>query len=290
MRLCKAMPILTAHRYEAFTEYQCPICSQKVLNFIAVPEPREIENMAAEPWRTFESEITCNHCGQLYPVVVEQQGSAITARMHYYPDVQMNCSQPALLERGPSAADIDVPPDPSAILINNILDIRGVMQNITDDYWIETLRRMIFIQLFAGLEAYLGDTLITQVLNNPTVMQRAVAGIRELKEKAITLPEIAADPHIVAKTVASHLRGLLYHNFAKVDRIWKITLGHSIFPDNEVKAIMSRAEPIRHDCVHRNGKDKEGNMRTEVNEAFIHAIDDSIFKMMSHIQHELQGW
>ena len=53
---------------------------------------------------------------------------------------------------------------------------------------------------------------------------------------------------------------------------------------------MSRAEPIRHDCVHRNGKDKEGNIRTVVNEAFIHTIDDSIFKMMSHIQHELQGW
>lgn len=136
------------------------------------------------------------------------------------------------------------------------------------------------------LEAYLADTLTNQVLKNADVLLKVVKEVKGLAEEKVTLTQVAADPELVAKMVANYLRDLLYHNLKKIMEIWKVTLGHSIFPDKDLTSRMFKAAEIRHDCVHRNGKTKEG-AKHDINSAFVKQVDGDIYAMMEHIEFEL---
>ena len=61
----------------------------------------------------------------------------------------------------------------------------------------------------------------------------------------------------------------MYHNLFKIKNIYKIAFDIN-FPDNT--ADVMRKVSVRHDLVHRNGKDKEGNLITitkdELNETY----------------------
>lgn len=65
------------------------------------------------------------------------------------------------------------------------------------------------------------------------------------------------------------LFNLMYHNLFKIKNIYKITFDIN-FPDNTSDVM--RKVSVRHDLVHRNGKDKEGNLITitkeELNETY----------------------
>ena len=161
--------------------------------------------------------------------------------------------------------DLDrVPDDPQSIFIESLMDVRSVAEEIDAAHFGTTLARMVLVQQFSVLEAYLADTLTNQVLKDADVLLKAVKEVKGLKEEKVTLAQVATDPDIVVKMVATHLRDLLYHNFKKIMEIWKVTLGHSIFPDKDLTSRMFKAAEIRHDCVHRNGKTKEGEKRSVV--------------------------
>lgn len=89
------------------------------------------------------------------------------------------------------------------------------------------------------------------------------------------------------RTVAGHLRDLMYHNFEKVGSIYHATLGFHLFPNSDCRKRMFKALPIRHDCVHRNGKDREGNERTEVDDTFVKQIDADMRTIVKHIEAEI---
>ena len=72
------------------------------------------------------------------------------------------------------------------------------------------------------------------------------------------------DEDIVFKRVTHHLKALLYHNLPKVNALYRIAARIDIFPDETIKARLFEAVPIRHDCVHRNGNDKDGAPSNEV--------------------------
>lgn len=111
-----------------------------------------------------------------------------------------------------------------------------------------------------------------------------------LREIKLPLAEVAADPDIVKVTVAKALRSLLFHNFAAIDVIWKVALEGSIFPNAEVKQRMFKCLPIGHDCVHRNGRDREGNEHSQIDFDFVLRVGDDIHAMMTHIEDALTGF
>jgi hypothetical protein len=81
----------------------------------------------------------------------------------------------------------------------------------------------------------------------------------ELAGRRFGLSEINADPDLVNKEIRSYLRSVLYHNIAKVHVMYKNVLGVDVFELlGERKADLFKAVEYRHDCVHRNGFDKDG--------------------------------
>lgn len=146
------------------------------------------------------------------------------------------------------------------------------------------VNRMIFSQQITALEAYLGDTLLNEVIRDTEVMQRLIDKDEDLAKEKFTLSEVSKDPGLVEHKVRTHLREVMYHNLKKVDVLYNIALGVRILDLAADKASLFKAVLLRHDCVHRNGFDKEGNEIDVFTKAFVQDTADLIKAFVEAIQ------
>jgi hypothetical protein len=101
-------------------------------------------------------------------------------------------------------------------------------------------------------------------------MTRLMAEDKDLAKERFSLADIAARPDLVEQTVREYLRSILYHNLAKVDFLDKDRLFQAI--------------KYRHDCVHRNGFDAEGNELTIFTRQFVQETSDLMRDFVGKIQ------
>ncbi len=146
------------------------------------------------------------------------------------------------------------------------------------------VNRMIFSQQITALEAYLGDTLLNEVMGDKAAMQRLIDKDADLAKEKFTLSEVSKDPGLVERKVRKHLREVMYHNLKKVDVLYNIALGVQILDLATDKASLFKAVLLRHDCVHRNGFDKEGNEIDVFTKAFVQDTADLIKTFVEDIQ------
>lgn len=146
------------------------------------------------------------------------------------------------------------------------------------------VNRMIFSQQITALEAYLGDTLLNEVMGDKAAMQRLIDMDADLAKEKFTLSEVSKDPGLVERKVRTHLREVMYHNLKKVDVLYNIALGVRILDLATDKASLFKAVLLRHDCVHRNGFDKEGNEIDVFTKAFVQDTADLIKAFVEGIQ------
>lgn len=275
-------------RYESSIEFGCSNCSEKVQADIVVPETYWAGENADERFVEDEADVDCDHCGTGFMLHVQNSDGHISATIYDHDEIRVHCSNAFMtLPDPPDYDDLDIPENPAESLVNTLVDVSHVLKAAAGAFYTPTVNRMAFIQQFAALEAYLSNTLIGLVLNKPTVLATALTAIHDLRDMKLSLADIHADPDIVKRTVAGRLRDLMYHNFEKVGSIYHATLGFHLFPDSNCRQRMFRALPIRHDCVHRNGKDKEGQERTEVDDTFLKQIDTDMRAIVQHIEAEI---
>jgi len=146
------------------------------------------------------------------------------------------------------------------------------------------VNRMIFSQQITALEAYLGDTLLNEVMGDKAAMQRLIDKDADLAKEKFTLSEVSKDPGLVERKVRTHLREVMYHNLKKVDVLYNIALGVQILDLATDKASLFKAVLLRHDCVHRNVFDKEGNEIDVFTKAFVQDTADLIKTFVEDIQ------
>jgi hypothetical protein len=151
------------------------------------------------------------------------------------------------------------------------------------------INRMVFVQLVAALEAYLGDTLINTVMGNSDAFSQLVAADRELGKERYSLTEVAADPKFVQTRVRVYLKSVLYHNLEKVGFLYKITTGLELLRQPVDAEKLFKAILDRHDCVHRNGFDKDGRKLSHFTKGYIHVIADEMKGLIEMIEAHLKG-
>lgn len=154
--------------------------------------------------------------------------------------------------------DYSVPDDPFTIFMDSYRHTGDLLAEHGKDHGGFLLNRMVFSHQVTALEAYLGDTLINEVMDDIAAMQRLIEQDDELVKEKFTLVEISKEPALVERKVREHLRSILYHNLAKVNVLYDIALGIRILNETKDKASLFKAVTLRHDCVHRNGFDKDG--------------------------------
>lgn len=150
------------------------------------------------------------------------------------------------------------------------------------------LIRLCYIQVITVVEAYLGDILKEKVLGNEPAIEQLLLHEKELSKEKISLHKALKNPNYPKVRVEDYLSSLLYHNFEKVIKIYKLSLSVDIsFPSNECKEYLLKATDIRHDLVHRNGFNKNGhkirvvssdvNLLIENIEMWVEKIESAIY-------------
>jgi len=136
--------------------------------------------------------------------------------------------------------------------LNNVIVLTSEMPE-TDEK--NTLSRMIFANGVSILETYLFEVLNYVVFANTTVIERLISA-PPLKERKLDFKEVYKNPNIVEDQVRRYLSETLYHKLDTVRKLYQVAVGVDIFPDEALKQQLQEQIKIRHDLVHRNGRNK----------------------------------
>ena len=142
----------------------------------------------------------------------------------------------------------DVTPEKLTVILNEIETLS------------EPTREYLYRQLYAGaitsMEAFLSSTLLRVVLSTDENKRKFVEKYLPYRDEQITFANIYEQMENLDTKIQETLRGLMYHNLGKIKPIYKEVLDIDLGNIGEIM----KAVQIRHDIVHRSGKDKEGNL------------------------------
>lgn len=135
-------------------------------------------------------------------------------------------------------------------------DVIKVMEKIDslDEYTKFYLYKLLYANLITSMEAYLSDVLIKYVTENDEYLRKFTETYKPFKNQTITTDKIFTRMDHIKDIVKEELRKLMYHDLPKIKPIFMDSMGIDI----GVIKDLCKAVLIRHDIVHRNGKDKEG--------------------------------
>jgi len=119
--------------------------------------------------------------------------------------------------------------------------------------------------------------------------ERLITGDRGLNKENFTLTDIISSRDIVAEKVTDYLHSIPYHVLARVDCLYRTALDVRVLGEKADNDKLLKAITYRHDCVHRNGRDKEGNWLTVCTRAYVEEIAVVMRSLVDRIERELRG-
>ena len=131
------------------------------------------------------------------------------------------------------------------------------------------------------MELYLKDTLIKEVMRDDNTKRTFVENYSDFKKYKFDLNDIYHKLDKIDSLIISTLSDLVYHNLYKIKSIYKDTIGVDIGDIGK----LSKAIQIRHDIVHRNGKDKEGHERI-IQKDEVLELSDRVSTFIDSIEHK----
>jgi len=150
------------------------------------------------------------------------------------------------------------PAHPFDIFEETISEIREIVVAADEEQGSSILNRMCFAQLISALEAYLADTLINAIRGKKQRLVALVKSDNILKDRKFSLGRIAETEDFLWSVASEHLRELLYHNIPRIDPLFKAVFERPVIVGTEERAALLGLVSDRHDCVHRNGRSKDG--------------------------------
>lgn len=121
-----------------------------------------------------------------------------------------------------------------------------------------SLQRMCYASIITAMEAYLGDILKREIFSRPAVKQLFVASYEPFKKQRLNLSDLYAKLSVIDAEIKDALDGLSLHKIETAKNIFSSTL-LTEFPESSLP-FLGAAVKRRHDIVHRNGKDTEGEL------------------------------
>lgn len=119
-----------------------------------------------------------------------------------------------------------------------------------------SLQRMCYSSIITAMEAYLGDILQREIFTRPAIKERFVANYAPFKNVKLKLSELYTKLAGIDAEIKDVLDGLSLHNIDTAMNIFKSTL-LTTFPPASLDFLGAAVER-RHDIVHRNGRDTNG--------------------------------
>jgi hypothetical protein len=277
--------------------FVCPVCKKSACVIVDVPEVDWCVEPLSDSLSEDDTDIECNECGTPFSVHVQNSPAGCFIEFDEYPGVEVDADEAPFSSDGP---DDDewlnefTSPNPFEVFKSNQYHMDDVLAEYGNGgagvlkHSALVINRMVFAETISAMEAYLSDTFQSLVLNDINAMQRLVVKDKELSAEKISLSEILNNPKIVEERVKLYLRGLLYHNLAKIEVIFRLAVKVEIFPDNELKRRLHKTIVLRHDVVHRNGRDTESKEHHFPTQRIKEIMDD-VRTFVNHVENSVQA-
>lgn len=264
--------------------WTCPECGGNNRQEISVPEL----NFAAEKMSDMGTddfvEISCDHCGTAYSGHVWVYSDSTELEIEEPHEFTISGDMP--MYGPPDDWDYEPPDDPHSIAKEALAQLEAMVGTPGPENDEQFTNRLVFSGAVSSFEAYLGDTLINAVTDEPTVRGNILGNNSQLGGVKVTAAEIAADPEVLNKKVIRELRDILYHNLKVVIVLYRDAFGMHLIPEEEKRDLLFKAMENRHHCVHRNGRDKEGEKLTVFTDDYVREVIAAINGVVDHVERE----
>lgn len=166
---------------------------------------------------------------------------------------------------------------------NELSNIRKLNElEIDDAKLLKILKRQLYIAGIGTLETFLSETFVNLTDENEEYFKKFLKTYPEFKNRKITLDNILDAHESIKNTARKIMLDVIYHNLDKVKKMYESTFKIK-FPNIEE---LSKCVGIRHDLVHRNGKNKNGDL-VDINPEMIEDLLVKIHQFAKSISDEL---
>jgi len=147
--------------------------------------------------------------------------------------------------------------DPVRFLDERLYQIEALLKAVSEAGSVRQLvHQMAHSSLIAALEAYLSDTMSFWSTSDETVLRRVVATNKDFQAMKLSVAEIFQRLDGLRDELKSYFDGFTWHRLAKVKEMMVSGLGIDV-PDI---AELTKEILVRHDIVHRAGRDVDGTV------------------------------
>jgi hypothetical protein len=164
--------------------------------------------------------------------------------------------------------------------LNNIRKLNAL--NIEDADLLKILKRQLYIAGIGTLETFLSETFVNLTDENDEYFKKFLKTYPEFKNRKVTLDNILDAHESIKNTARKIMLDVIYHNLDKVQKMYESTFRIK-FPEIEELSI---SVGVRHDLVHRNGKNKAGEI-VEITADMIEELLVKIHQFAKDISDEL---
>jgi len=154
---------------------------------------------------------------------------------------------------------------------------------IDDAELLKILKRQLYIAGIGTLETFLSETFVNLTDENEECFKRFLKTYPEFQKRKVTLDNILDAHESIKNTAHKIMLDVIYHNLDKVQKMYESTFRIE-FPDIEE---LAECVGVRHDLVHRNGKNKNGDT-VEITKEMIQELLVKINQFVQDISDELE--
>ena len=269
-------------------EFVCPRCEAEISETIEdVPSYDVLVDRESDAQGYVEQTVTCAACENQFVVGIRNTGASLVAELADHETPVTVIDDPIHEPDDPWEVEAyqreNLPDDPAKIFKFATYDIGHIAAEMEGRGLIDALNRMLLVQYFSAIEAYLSDRLIRLVLDDPKAMSALVKGNKEWLADKIGVVELVSNPNAFRDWVHTRLRELMYHNFVRIVLYYRSALGSTIFPDEAAKKTLMELVPVRHDCVHRYGRDHDGRERS-ISKVDLERLSTALEGVVAHLE------
>lgn len=283
------MEIEEAQWKESSVSFHCPNCNAKVEGFVDLPVVYEEGDEVNLP-----VEVSCSICSASFGGWLVTDWHRCDIALDDYPDTSVTAN-PARgfideYERYDDAyfdwlgsQDLSSRPLLRAFT-GTMSDVKALSLGLSADPKSQMLARMLLSQSITALEVFLSDTLILAVKQSGALQEKLLRSKSlQIGSRDFKLSDAVGVENFAREKLLDYLRAVSFHNLEKVSTLYRIGLGIEIIPDGEDAKEIDLAIKIRHDCVHRNGKDQATGDLRNIPQVSLLQLIESLRRMVNSI-------
>jgi hypothetical protein len=282
----------------ALAEFICPNpeCRWQVSEYVHMPVANMMADKQSDINATETTDVECPNCRNDYAVIVTNDAASVVGSLDDFPDVVVYVEPPDWYYKRDNYEDdwlYAVYDTPQSVYRDDCdeLDV-FIAQHCTKDSQ-NLHNRMALMLAWSIFETYLADQLAAYLTKHNEALIRFArhdATIKDLKLNAALMIEqnLTAQDEVVRA-----VKDRLFHQFGKpetdcsraagVPKWYSIGLNLQIEPDLEKLDRLRFFAALRHDCVHRNGRNKSGQLRADLTQENIVEMRSLMDRIVAHI-------